>query len=196
MPLPAHSRPQTRKTTEYGKPLPRSSSAANDQQSNALHGKEMRVREQPDYAWRMHQPNQGRKYNLFPSKSHEKLLITGSIEEKKDNFGRELAAAMAAIGVTPKEKPHPARAAASPKEQKLERRKKPSVTDLGLMAAIHEASMDSRKKPSCSDLRIMLIFPSYHTRKVSGSRALHKRARASQLETKRVYSTYRELASL
>lgn len=103
------------------------------------------MKEQPEYVWRMHQPNHDRKYNLFPSKSHEKLLVTGSIANKKDNFGRELAAAMAAIGVTSKEKPQHSRAAASPKEQKLGRRKKPSVTDLRLMAAIHEASMDSRK---------------------------------------------------
>lgn len=109
----------------------------------------MKVNEQPEYVWRMHQPNQGRRYNIFPSKSHEKLLITGSIANKKDNFGRELAAAMAAIGGTSKEKPQHSRAVASPKEQKLERRRKPSVTNLRLMAAIHEASMDSRKNTKC-----------------------------------------------
>lgn len=107
----------------------------------------MKVEEQPKFVWRMHQPSRSRKYNLFPSKSHEKLLITGPIlppTQKKDNFGSELAAAMASIG-QPKEKAQPPRAAASPKEQKTERRKKPSVTDLGFMAAIHEASMDSRE---------------------------------------------------
>ena len=109
----------------------------------------MRVKEKPEFVWRMQQPNQGRKYNLFPSKSHEKLLITGSIAKKKDNFGREIAAAMAAIGVASKEKAPQSKAAQSPKEQKLERRRKPSATDLGLMAAIQEASLDSRKDFSC-----------------------------------------------
>lgn len=107
----------------------------------------MKVEEQPKFVWRMHQPSRSRKYNLFPSKSHEKLLITGPViptTQKKDNFGSDPAAAMTSIG-QPKEKPQPLRTAASPTEQKLERRKKPSVTDLGFMAAINEASMDSRE---------------------------------------------------
>lgn len=76
-------------------------------------------------------------------------MITGPIAKKKDNSGPELTAAMAAIG-SAREKPQQPRAAPFPKEQKLERRKKPSVTDLRFMAAIHEASMDSRKKDACS----------------------------------------------
>ena len=123
-----------------------SNNSADNKQGCATECNLMKVEEQPKFVWRMHQPSRSRKYNLFPSKSHEKLLMTGPIiptTQKKDNFGSELSAAVTSIG-QPKDKPQPPRTAASPKEQKLERRKKPSVTDLGFMAAIHEASMDSR----------------------------------------------------
>lgn len=53
-------------------------------------------RDQPRFMWRMHQPSQTKKYNLFPHKSHEKLSITTPILGR--SFGREVSAAMAKVG--------------------------------------------------------------------------------------------------
>ncbi|KFX97029.1 hypothetical protein V490_03014 [Pseudogymnoascus sp. VKM F-3557] len=117
-------------------------------------------KEKDKYVWRMHQPAQLPKYQLFPSSSQEKLAITTSLGRKTPEFGRKTpefgrntpdldqtaSTAMAAKG-NAVEGPSPISATGLKREPSLGRRRKPSVTDLGHMATVQEVAMDSPTIP-------------------------------------------------
>ena len=92
----------------------------------------------------MHQPTQPPKYQLFPSTSQEKLSSTTTIGRRSPELDQALAFTMATMGNTV-DRPSPPSIARLKKEPSLTRRRKPSVTDLGLMATVQEFAMDSRK---------------------------------------------------
>jgi hypothetical protein len=96
------------------------------------------VDEKETYVWRMHQPSESRKYQLFPAK--DKLLITAG--RKSPDPETVLSSTMA-----PAEKDRSVLGGAirtKPKEQTLIRRRKISVPELGPMTTVQEIAMDSR----------------------------------------------------
>ncbi|KFY39918.1 hypothetical protein V494_03752 [Pseudogymnoascus sp. VKM F-4513 (FW-928)] len=124
-------------------------------------------KEKDKYVWRMHQPSQPPRYQLFPSSSQEKLGITTALGRKTPEFGRNtpelgrntpelgrntpeldqtLPNAMAAKG-SAAEGPSPTSGPSLKREPSLGRRRKPSVTDLGHMATVQEVAMDSPTIP-------------------------------------------------
>src|ERR1700728_3543139 len=93
------------------------------------------------FIWRMHQPSETRKYQLFPAK--DKLSITPGRNSPDPEQAFALAMSQSStvpdrpfIGTTMRVKI---------KEQSLLRRRKPSVSDLGLMTTVQEIAMDSRE---------------------------------------------------
>lgn len=95
--------------------------------------------EKEQYIWRMHQPAETRKYQLFPA--FEKLPLTVAIKSPES----ETSSGMASVGsATDKTLPInlPLR---KTKEQSLVRRRKVSVPELGPMTTVQEVAMDSRK---------------------------------------------------
>ena len=95
--------------------------------------------EREKYIWRMHQPTETRKYQLFPA--FDKLSVTVASKSPES----ETSSGMASVGSsTEKSLPtnHPLRKA---KEQSLVRRRKVSVPELGPMTTVQEVPMDSRK---------------------------------------------------
>ena len=92
----------------------------------------------------MHQPTQPSKYQLFPSTSQEKLTISTTIGRKSPELDQALAIAMATMGKVV-DRLSPPGVARLKGEPSLTRRRKPSVTDLGLMTSVQEVAMDSRK---------------------------------------------------
>lgn len=92
--------------------------------------------------WRMHQPSQPPRYQLFPSSSQEKLAITTTLGRKTPELDQTLPNATTAKG-NAAEGPSPTNGLK--REPSLGRRRKPSVTDLGHMATVQEVAMDSRK---------------------------------------------------
>lgn len=107
--------------------------------------------EKEKYIWRMHQPSEApRKYSIFPSK--EKLSISSG--RQSPNVDSESTS-------TSGEKQN----IQKPKE--LNKRRKPSLTELGFMTTVHEAAMDSRKFFSNFRVCVSLTLNSYHTGKAS-----------------------------
>lgn len=84
------------------------------------------MEEKEKHIWRMHQPSEApRKYSIFPK---EKLSIGSDRQSPESSLPLALG-----------EKHN----IQKPKE--LNKRRKPSVTELGPMTTVHEVSMDSRK---------------------------------------------------
>ncbi|TGO10771.1 hypothetical protein BTUL_0126g00250 [Botrytis tulipae] len=87
------------------------------------------MEEKEKHIWRMHQPSEApRKYSIFPSK--DKLLIGSERQSPESSLSLALG-----------EKHN----VQKPKE--LNKRRKPSVTELGPMTTVHEVSMDSPTIP-------------------------------------------------
>lgn len=85
------------------------------------------MEEKEKHIWRMHQPSEApRKYSIFPSK--DKLSIGSDRQSPESSLSLALG-----------EKHN----VQKPKE--LNKRRKPSVTELGPMTTVHEVSMDSRE---------------------------------------------------
>ncbi|ELR04034.1 hypothetical protein GMDG_06545 [Pseudogymnoascus destructans 20631-21] len=101
-------------------------------------------KEKDKYVWRMHQPSQPPRYQLFPSSSQEKLAITTSLGRKTPELDQTLPNATTAKG-NAAEGPSPTNGLK--REPNLGRRRKPSVTDLGHMATVQEVAMDSPTIP-------------------------------------------------
>lgn len=97
--------------------------------------------EKEKYVWRMHQPTESRKYQLFPAK--EKLSITaGRRSPDSETAATGQVAEKVSLGGGLRQKP---------KEQTLVRRRKVSVPELGPMTTVQEIAMDSRKSDiNCS----------------------------------------------
>lgn len=72
---------------------------ADNWQSQTLDGTVAEGKEKEKYVWRMHQPPQTTRYQLFPSISQEKLTITTTIGRKSPELDPALAIAMATIGL-------------------------------------------------------------------------------------------------
>jgi hypothetical protein len=93
------------------------------------------------FIWRMHQPSETRKYQLFPAK--DKLCITAG--RNSPDPEKAFALAMSQSSSVP-DRPFIGTAMRmKTKEQSLLRRRKPSVSDLGPMTTVQEIAMDSRK---------------------------------------------------
>src|SRR5271156_4337300 len=93
------------------------------------------------FIWRMHQPSETRKYQLFPAK--DKLSITPG--RNSPDPEQAFALAMSHSSSAP-DRPFIGTAMRTKiKEQSLLRRRKPSVSDLGPMTTVQEIAMDSRK---------------------------------------------------
>ncbi|KAM3075153.1 hypothetical protein ACMFMG_007393 [Clarireedia jacksonii] len=92
--------------------------------------------EKDRYIWRLHQPSDPRRYSIFPAK--EKVaIIPGRQSPTIDDRS------MSSIGQGEKDRHNIQR----PKELSLNRRRKPSVTDLGPMTTVQENPMDSPTIP-------------------------------------------------
>jgi hypothetical protein len=95
--------------------------------------------EKETYVWRMHQPSESRKYQLFPAA--DKFSITAG--RKSPDPETLLSSTM---GYTEKDRPTVGAAVRTKaKEQTLIRRRKVSVPELGPMTTVQEIAMDSRK---------------------------------------------------
>jgi hypothetical protein len=94
--------------------------------------------EKEKFVWRMHQPAEPRKYQLFPAK--EKLCIATPP-------GRKSPDQEAALQLVPGGEKTTAQPAVrtKAKEPTLIRRRKVSVPELGTMTTVQEVAMDSRK---------------------------------------------------
>ncbi|KFY23586.1 hypothetical protein V493_05768 [Pseudogymnoascus sp. VKM F-4281 (FW-2241)] len=103
-------------------------------------------KEKDKYVWRMHQPSQPPRYQLFPSSSQEKLAIAPTLGRKTPELDQILPNSMAAMG-NAAEGPSATGGAGLKREPSLGRRRKPSVTDLGHMATVQEVAMDSPTIP-------------------------------------------------
>ncbi|TGO48754.1 hypothetical protein BOTNAR_0460g00060 [Botryotinia narcissicola] len=87
------------------------------------------MEEKEKHIWRMHQPSEApRKYSIYPSK---KKLSIGS-----DRQSPESSLSLALVEKHNDQKP-----------KELNKRRKPSVTELGPMTTVHEVSMDSPTIP-------------------------------------------------
>jgi hypothetical protein len=93
--------------------------------------------EEKKHVWRMHQPSEPRKFQLFPSK--EKLSITAGRKSPDSD-------SVLSMGQNEKDRSLLSTAIRSikPKEQTLIRRRKVSVPELGPMTTVQEIAMDSR----------------------------------------------------
>lgn len=96
--------------------------------------------EKEKFVWRMHQPQEPRKYQLFPAK--EKLSITSGRKTPEEDAA-SLQQAISKNGSVERLALPAARG--KPKEQSLVRRRKVSVPDLGPMTTVQEVAMDSRE---------------------------------------------------
>jgi hypothetical protein len=105
------------------------------------------------FVWRMHQPTESRKYQLFPAK--DKLSIAAQRSQEEMSNTSEKAQIILGAGLRGKAK-----------EQTIVRRRKVSVPELGPtpMTTVQEVAMDSRKlyrRRNEEDQR--LIIYSYNT---------------------------------
>ncbi len=92
--------------------------------------------------WRMHQPAEPRKYQLFPAK--DKLSIAAG--HKNPDTEASQSTTMGQNGSTEKDRSLVGTALRlKPKEQTLIRRRKVSVPELGPMTTVQEVAMDSRE---------------------------------------------------
>lgn len=96
--------------------------------------------EKEKFVWRMHQPQEPRKYQLFPAK--EKLSIASG-RKSPDAEAAALQQAMSQNGSVERLALPAVRGKA--KEQSLVRRRKVSVPELGPMTTVQEIAMDSRE---------------------------------------------------
>jgi hypothetical protein len=95
--------------------------------------------EKETYVWRMHQPTEPRKYQLFPAK--DKLSITAG--RKSPDPETVLSSTM---GQAEKDRTILGNVTRPKvKEQTLIRRRKVSVPELGPMTTVQEIAMDSRE---------------------------------------------------
>ncbi len=95
------------------------------------------------FIWRMHQPVETRKYQLFPAK--DKLSMTPGRNSPDPEQAFALAMSQSS---NPTERPMGTAMRLKVKEQSLLRRRKPSVSDLGPMTTVQEIAMDSRESIS------------------------------------------------
>lgn len=100
------------------------------------------------YVWRMHQPTEPRKYQLFPA-AKEKLSIAAG--QKNGDAESSQSTATGQNGTNEKDRSlltNALRLGLKPKEQTVNRRRKPSMpADLGPspMTTVQEVAMDSRE---------------------------------------------------
>lgn len=106
--------------------------------------------EKEKYVWRMHQPTEPRKYQLFPTL--EKLSM--STGRRSPDAESEPAVLKSTI-VAERERSGPGNLLRKTKEATLIRRRKISVPELGPMTTVQEVSMDSRMD-LCSTLHFSL----------------------------------------
>ena len=97
------------------------------------------------FIWRMHQPSETRKYQLFPAK--DKLSITAG--RNSPDPEQAFALAMSQSSTVPDRSFIGTSMRVKMKEQSLLRRRKPSVSDLGPMTTVQEIAMDSRESFWC-----------------------------------------------
>ena len=96
------------------------------------------------YIWRMHQPAEPRKYQLFPA--FDKLSVTTVGAKSPES---ETSSGMASVGSATEKILPPGHPIRKTKEQSLVRRRKISVPELGPMTTVQEVAMDSRKSWQC-----------------------------------------------
>ncbi|KAK0109331.1 hypothetical protein ONS96_003150 [Cadophora gregata f. sp. sojae] len=100
------------------------------------------------YVWRMHQPTEPRKYQLFPA-AKEKLSIAAG--QKNGDTESSQSTTMGQSGTNEKDRSlltNALRLGLKQKEQPLSRRRKPSMpTELGPMTTVQEVAMDSPTIP-------------------------------------------------
>ncbi|KAF8849322.1 hypothetical protein BDZ45DRAFT_663315 [Acephala macrosclerotiorum] len=100
--------------------------------------------EKEKYVWRMHQPTEPRKYQLFPAK--DKLSIAGG--HRSADAEQSQSKAAGENGTNEKDRSLIATALRlKPKDQPIVRRRKASITDLGPMTTVQEIAMDSPTIP-------------------------------------------------
>ncbi|KAE9378448.1 hypothetical protein N431DRAFT_501086 [Stipitochalara longipes BDJ] len=104
------------------------------------------VDEKEKYVWRMHQPTEPRKYQLFPTK--DKLSITAGQKNADAEQSQSQSTTMGQNGSSEKDRSLLGTALRlKPKEQTLIRRRKVSVPELGPMTTVQEIAMDSPTIP-------------------------------------------------
>lgn len=129
-------------------------------------GKETPAEEKEKFVWRMHQPTEPRKYQLFPAK--DKLQITAG--RKSPDPETVFAVAMGHSGTAEKERSLLGNALRiKVKEPPLIRRRKVSVPELGPMTTVQEVAMDSREYLVMSHIHMKLKEDSHNTRPPSAS---------------------------
>ncbi|KAE8453894.1 hypothetical protein EG329_007670 [Mollisiaceae sp. DMI_Dod_QoI] len=102
------------------------------------------IGEKEKYVWRMHQPTEPRKYQLFPAK--DKLSIAGGHRNGDAETSQSTGAGE--NGTNEKDRSLIATALRiKPKEQPIVRRRKPSISELGPMTTVQEIAMDSPTIP-------------------------------------------------
>jgi hypothetical protein len=94
----------------------------------------------------MHQPSEARRYQLFPVQ--DKLSIAPSLGRKSPEGTKSAEAELVAVGTMAPGSSPPVSMRNRVKDQVLLRKRKPSISDLGLMATVQEVAMDSRKLAS------------------------------------------------
>lgn len=136
--------------------------------------------ENETYVWRMHQPSEPRKYQLFPAK--DKLSIAAG--RKSPDPETVLSSTM---GPGEKERSIPGGAIRTKsKEQTLIRRRKVSVPELGPMTTVQEIAMDSREllQEQLGHVYLKLTFPSSnHTRPPTTARTINQCSRKQLAST-------------
>lgn len=94
------------------------------------------------YVWRMHQPTEPRKYQLFPA-AKDKLSIGAG---QKNVDAESSQSTTGPNGTNDKDRSLLANGLRlKPKDQTINRRRKPSIPELGPMTTVQEVAMDSRE---------------------------------------------------
>ncbi|CZR60688.1 uncharacterized protein PAC_10584 [Phialocephala subalpina] len=118
-----------------------------DLSPHSLHDSQSEVPQttgQEKYVWRMHQPTEPRKYQLFPAK--DKLSIAGG--HRSADAEQSQSTGMGENGTNEKDRSLISTALRlKTKEQPIVRRRKASITDLGPMTTVQEIAMDSPTIP-------------------------------------------------
>jgi hypothetical protein len=110
--------------------------------ADTFKGSETPTEEKEKFVWRMHQPTEPRKYQLFPAK--EKLSISAG--RKSPDPETVFAVAMGQNGLAEKDRSLLGTVLRTKsKEPTLIRRRKVSVPELGPMTTVQEIAMDSRE---------------------------------------------------
>lgn len=132
-------------------------------------------KEKDKYVWRMHQPSQPRRYQLFPNTSQEKLIISTTVGHKTPYLDQSLPNVMAVKGNVV-DGPSPTGGSSLKRGPSLGRRRKPNLPDLGQMTTVQEAAMDSRKLSVFIEL-LILTKDSHYPREVSCPRTINQRSK-------------------